>query len=116
MSSKDKDRLDFLQKLTNKRKYTGKIILRPSATGRGWRLHESNKSGAVPSVRDAIDNVIKNENYFQAQQHAKKQRLEQMNKQRLKPLDIVSKSNFSEFAVNTPREEDKKQGFFRKRW
>ena len=69
----------------------------------------------VPFVRP-IDNVIKNENYFQAQQHAKKQRLEQMNKQRLKPLDIVSKSNFSEFAVNTPREEDKKQGFFRKRW
>ena len=69
----------------------------------------------VPFVRP-IDNVIKNENYFQAQQHAKKQRLEQMNKQRLKPLDIVKDSNFSEFAVNAPRGDDKKQGFLRKRW
>ena len=54
----DKERLDFLQKLTNKKEYTGKVILRESISGRGWRLHEASLEGAVPSVRRAIDNFI----------------------------------------------------------
>jgi len=53
--SLDKDRLDYLQTLTNRRDYTGKVVLRRSATGRGWRLHETNKSVAYKSVRTAID-------------------------------------------------------------
>ena len=59
----DKDRLDFLQKLNNRRKYTGSCCLRDSATGRGWRLHETRwpeESAAVfTSVRDAIDYQIR---------------------------------------------------------
>ncbi|MDY6893867.1 MAG: hypothetical protein SVO01_00390 [Thermotogota bacterium] len=51
----DTERLDFLQQLTNRKKYTGKVILRESTTGRGWRLHEHSGDGAVESVRDAID-------------------------------------------------------------
>lgn len=51
----DKERLDFLQKLTDEKGYTGQVILRRSVTGRGWRLHESSRKNAVPSVRTAID-------------------------------------------------------------
>ncbi len=54
----DKIRLDFLQELTNQAKYTGKVVLRESTTGRGWRLHESSRLEAVLNVRDAIDNYI----------------------------------------------------------
>ena len=56
----DKERLDFLQKLTDRKEYTGKVILRDSWTGRGWRLHEDNGDGAVALVRDAIDNFMTN--------------------------------------------------------
>ena len=55
----DTERLDFLQYITNFKKYTGKVILRNSDTNRGWRLHESSKSGAVEDVRQAIDNFAK---------------------------------------------------------
>ena len=54
----DKERLDFLQKLNDRKKYTGKIILRESNTGRGWRLHETSRGGGFSSVREAIDDVI----------------------------------------------------------
>jgi len=40
-------------------RYTGKVICRWSSSGRGWRLHETNNSDAVDSVRQAIDNFIK---------------------------------------------------------
>ena len=56
----DKERLDFLQKLTDRKRFTGKVILRESWTGRGWRLHEHNGTDAVSSVRDAIDNFMDN--------------------------------------------------------
>jgi len=52
----DKQRLDFLQEITDKKAYTGKVILRNSTTGRGWRLCETSWSGCVQSVRKAIDN------------------------------------------------------------
>ena len=56
----DKDRLDFLQNKTGR--YTGKIICRWSVNGRGWRLHETSQEGAVPDVRQAIDNfMLRNE-------------------------------------------------------
>jgi len=51
----DKERLDFLQKMTDLKEYTGTVILRDSTTGRGWRLHETEQEGAVKDVRQAID-------------------------------------------------------------
>ena len=54
----DTERLDFLQKLTDRKKYTGKVILRESTTGRGWRLHEHSGNNATVLVRDAIDNFM----------------------------------------------------------
>ena len=54
----DQERLDFLQRLTDERVYTGKVILRISTLGRGWRLHETSQKEALPSVREAIDNFM----------------------------------------------------------
>ena len=54
----DKERLDFLQELTDKKIYTGKIILRNSVNGRGWRLHETSRISAISSVRTAIDEFM----------------------------------------------------------
>ena len=54
----DKERLDFLQKLTDDAKYTGNCILRDSTTGRGWRMGETSWAGSVPDVREAIDNYM----------------------------------------------------------
>ncbi len=59
MKMTDKKRLDFLQELTNKKEYTGKVILRNSFSGRGWRLHETSIKGSTSNVREAIDNFIK---------------------------------------------------------
>ncbi len=53
----DKERLDFLQELTDG--YGRGWVLRWSTTGRGWRLHESSHRAATPNVRDAIDIVMK---------------------------------------------------------
>ena len=55
----DKERLDFLQWLTDLKRYTGKIILRDSSEHRGWRLHESSREDAVNNVRQAIDNYAR---------------------------------------------------------
>lgn len=57
----DKERLDFLQKLTDRKTFTGKVILRQSSFGRGWRLHETSWPNSVTSVRTAIDNFMKKE-------------------------------------------------------
>lgn len=54
----DKELLDFLQHLTDKCNYTGRVILRDSTTGRGWRLHETSTTGANSDVRQAIVNYI----------------------------------------------------------
>lgn len=54
----DKERLDFLQELTDKKVYTGKVILRSSTNRRGWRLHETSRISAVSSVRTAIDEFM----------------------------------------------------------
>jgi len=54
----DKQRIDHLQRLLNEKEFTGKVVLRKSTTGRGWRLHETELPGAVSSVRRAIDNDI----------------------------------------------------------
>lgn len=54
----DKQMLDFLQGLTDYARYTGKAILRYSATGRGWRLHETSKDAGVKDVREAIVNYM----------------------------------------------------------
>ena len=50
----DTELLDFLQELTDRDVYTGKVILRESMTGRGWRLHETTAMGSINSVRQAI--------------------------------------------------------------
>ena len=49
----DTERLDFIQELTDG--YGLGWILRRSTSGRGWRLHETSKVGAVNDVRKAID-------------------------------------------------------------
>jgi len=55
----DTELLDYLQKLTDRKKYTGRVICRMSTIGRGWRLHETSLFGAKPSVREAIEDFIK---------------------------------------------------------
>jgi hypothetical protein len=50
----DTERLDFLQHLTNRKHYTGRVVLRESVMGRGWRLHETSRDG-FSDVRKAID-------------------------------------------------------------
>jgi hypothetical protein len=52
---KDKERLDFLQEITDG--YGKGWMLRRSEDGRGWRLHETDRKEARTSVRDAIDDV-----------------------------------------------------------
>lgn len=54
----DTERLDFLQELTDRKEYTGRVVMRDSTTGRGWRLHETLGSDAVGSVRDAINRYM----------------------------------------------------------
>jgi hypothetical protein len=54
----DKERLDFLQKLTDEVRFTGRVILRMSWNGRGWRLHETEIAGATTDVREAIDQFM----------------------------------------------------------
>ena len=51
----DKERIDFLQKLTDVGQYTGRVLLRMSERGSGWRLHETSREDAVTDVRSAID-------------------------------------------------------------
>lgn len=51
----DSKRLNKLQALTEREEYTGRVILRFSGNGRGWRLHETDQDGAQSDVRDAID-------------------------------------------------------------
>jgi len=55
----DTKRLDFLQQITGE--FSGKVICRWSEFGRGWRLHETNRDGAVADVREAIDNMMAKE-------------------------------------------------------
>lgn len=50
----DKQLLDFLQSLLDRKVYTGRALLRDSTSGRGWRLHETDLPGGVTSVREAI--------------------------------------------------------------
>ena len=54
----DTELLDFLQGLTDRNRYTGRVICRLSGTGRGWRLHETSRLTAVSDVREAIANAI----------------------------------------------------------
>ena len=51
----DTDRLDFLEKLLGQNRYTGRAVLRWSTNGRGIRLHETSRSKAQKSIREAID-------------------------------------------------------------
>ena len=55
----DKERLDWLQKQLDKASYTGRCVFRWSTTDRGFRLHETSFPGAVSSVRQAIDDGMK---------------------------------------------------------
>lgn len=55
----DTERLDFLQKLTDEGRYTKRVIMRMSTTGRGWRLYESESDDAVNDVRETIDVCMK---------------------------------------------------------
>ena len=55
----DGDRIEFLEKLLAEKHYTGKVSLRWSSVGHGFRLHETSNPSAFNSVRDAIDNAIR---------------------------------------------------------
>ena len=52
----DTERLNKLQEIVGR--YTGKVICRISTSGRGLRLHETSRHGAVESIREAIDNFL----------------------------------------------------------
>ena len=54
----DTELLDYLQYLTSQKKYTGRVVLRNSMTGRGWRLHETSGNDGIRDVRMAIGNYI----------------------------------------------------------
>ena len=58
----DTELLDFLQMLTDRDVYTGEVILRESATGRGWRLHETTVIGRTSNVRQAISDFMEKYN------------------------------------------------------
>src|SRR5690348_1505064 len=47
----DSEMLDWLDRKSGS--YTGKVVFRWSETGRGWRLHETNREGHS-TVREAI--------------------------------------------------------------
>jgi len=59
----DKQRLDFLQMLTDQKMYTGLVTMRMSETGRGWRLHETSRdnffNNVSTDVRVALDAFMK---------------------------------------------------------
>ena len=54
----DTELLDYLQYLTSQKKYTGRVVLRNSMTGRGWRLHETSGNDGIRDVRMAIGNYM----------------------------------------------------------
>jgi len=54
----DTEMLDWLQAQNDRNQYTGHCKFRKSASGRGWRLHETSRAGASSSVRTAITNAI----------------------------------------------------------
>lgn len=54
----DTELLDFLQHITDKKQYTGRVILRDSINDRGWRLHETSNESAGYNVRLAIAEYI----------------------------------------------------------
>lgn len=56
MPMTDTERLNFLQYLTNISEEP--VILRFSISGRGWRLHQTTRKGAVMNVREAIDKFV----------------------------------------------------------
>jgi hypothetical protein len=54
----DKELLDYLQKMLDAKRYTGKCVLRWSSTGRGFRLHETSLEGSCNNIRKAISDFI----------------------------------------------------------
>ena len=60
----DTERLDYLQKLTDQARYTGKVCLRLSRYRRGWRLYETDREEAEPDIRAIIDKAIENGLYI----------------------------------------------------
>lgn len=60
MSVTDTELLDFLQRKNDENTYTGICIFRISASGRGWRLHETSRGGSS-SVREAIFRAMRKE-------------------------------------------------------
>jgi hypothetical protein len=58
MSNSDKKRLDLMDVLASG--YGNGWVLRYSSKGRGLRLHETSGSSAFPTVREAIDDFLLN--------------------------------------------------------
>lgn len=67
MKYTDTDRINFLQEImVDEGEYTKTVILRPSTSGRGYRLHETSCDGSCDSVRDAIDKVMEDKRHVGA--------------------------------------------------
>jgi hypothetical protein len=54
----DKQRIDFLQSLSDRQNYSGFCVLREPSHCCGWKLYESRERDSVYDVREAIDRVI----------------------------------------------------------
>lgn len=52
----DTERLDWLDLLTGS--YTGLVIWRRATQRPGWRLHETSRKGAKPTVREAVADAM----------------------------------------------------------
>ncbi len=61
MKYTDKELLDFLQRKNDEKAHGGLCMLRDSDYGRGWRLHETKRVGAIRDVRRAIGIVVDRE-------------------------------------------------------
>ena len=57
----DTERLNWLQAKLNEGRYSGSVVFRWSDAGRGWRLHETRRTGGSSKVRVAIDKAMAEE-------------------------------------------------------
>lgn len=53
----DTELLNFLQRFIDQKNYTGNVIARVRSAG-GLAIQETRMPGAVPSIRDAIANLM----------------------------------------------------------
>lgn len=59
VNATDTELLDWMQARLDEKRYTGFVIARWSTTGRGFRLHETKQEDSSPSIRRAIDKMMR---------------------------------------------------------